>query len=141
MRSLATSGNLRIPEWSKSVPRDSFPPLGDAMAGAAGPVDELLAGILDVVLQGGQAGAAAEAPGEFGRGWEPNPSPEPTQCCGFGQVTQLCILPWAGGEAKNVYPRASLGLILQVSVIPRAFAQTSVGFPLSLSRSPPGQSV
>lgn len=55
------------------------------MAGAAGPVDEPLAGILDAVLQGGQAGAAAEALGEFGRGWEPNPSPEPTQCCGFGQ--------------------------------------------------------
>lgn len=68
------------------------------MSGAAGFMEEPLAQILDILLQGGQAGAAAEAPGEFGRSCgsqdcqEANPSPDPTQCCGSGQVTQLCIL-------------------------------------------------
>lgn len=71
MRSLGTSRSPRITEWSKSVPRDSFPHLGDPVSGAAGSMGQPLAGILDVLLQGGQTGAAAEAPSGFGRGWEP----------------------------------------------------------------------
>lgn len=50
------------------MPRDSFPCLGHPMSVTAKSMDEPLAGILDVLQQGGQARAAAEAPGEFGRG-------------------------------------------------------------------------
>lgn len=65
----------------------------------------------------------------------------PTQCCGFGQVTHSASFSWTGCETENVYPRASLGLVLQISAILRTFSQISLGFMLSLSGSPCVQSM
>lgn len=94
-------------------------------------LDEALAGILDVLLQGGQARAAAEAPGGFGRGWEPGlpggKSLSPLSAVALARSLSSASFFWAGAETKNVCPEASSGLILQVSAIPRTFAQTSMG--------------
>lgn len=87
MRSLGTSRSPRTTERSKAVPRDSFLCLGDAVSGAAGPMGEALVGIWDVLLQGGQAGAAPEPPAGFG-----SQSCQETNPSAVALVTQLSIL-------------------------------------------------
>lgn len=56
------------------------------------------------------------------------PAQIPLSAVALARSLSSASFSWAGGEGENVCPRASLGLILQVSAILRTSAQTSMGF-------------